>query len=432
MSFKKPHLIARFFDLASKVHKNELEACALSFFTIFLLMSSYYVLRPVRDAMASDWSDAEVSILWTLNFVFSALAVALFGWAASRLRFQLLVPAVYSFFSASFAIFYLITAFTTNAMLFDKIFYVWVSIFSLFNISVFWSFTSDLYSKEQSNRLFSIIATGASVGAIVGPSIPTLFSGKFGIYSLVLLTAACIAATVPLYIKLLVLKQTKFESAKALDHTEHDRIGGNPFKGFLDFIRIPFLRNIGLFIVLYTSISTIMYFQQKNLLAPYTLATRSQILGGIDWVVNILTILIAFFATGRIVKKYGMPLTLSIIPFTLCAGLLVLAFASSLAATLGLQVMRRSGNYAITRPAREMLFTQVTREERFKAKPVIDIVAYRGGDMMTSWGFALLTDGLGLSLGFLAGIGALIAAAWGATGFVLGKTYQTPLKKDSR
>lgn len=421
---KRNSFLFRIINRASHVNEGEVEPCSLSFLIIFLLMGSYYILRPVRDALASDWTDAEVSFLWTMNFFISTFAVIIYGWAISKLFFKYIVPTIYGFFALSFLFFFILIELTAQNGIYTKAFYVWVSIYSLFNVSVFWSFMSDIYNSEQANRLFSIIGAGASAGAIFGPSIPTLFSEIIGTFQLMWITSLCILATIPLFLKLHRLKRTKLGNKKSDTWDDKSKIGGNPFKGFWDFIQNPYLRKIGLFIILYTSISTFLYFQQKNLLSSYSLAERSQILGGVDWIVNLLTFTIAFFATSRIVKKLGMPIALSIIPFIMSGGLLLLSVTSSLFITLGLQIFRRAGNYALTRPAREMLFTQVTREERFKAKPVIDVVVYRGGDMMTSWGFAFLTEGLAFGLGALAAIGSIIAGVWGVIGVYLGKTFK--------
>jgi ATP:ADP antiporter, AAA family len=419
---KHPHFLARLLRFTSKVAPHELTACALSFLLVLLLMGSYYLLRPVRDGMASDWSDTEVSFLWTLNFFISTAAVALYGWAVTWIRFNLLVPSVYGFFALSFVLFYLGSAEGSPWM--NKSFYIWVSIFSLFHLSIFWSFMSDLFNKEQASRLFPVIGAGASAGAMIGPGVPALFAGLIGPYKLVLFTAILLILAIPMTGILLRLKKTQLGNRGRQSELDESRIGGNPFAGFRDFFTNRFLMSIGAFLILYTAIGSIVYFQQKNLLEDYSLAERTRILGAVDWIVNSLTFPIAFFATGRIVKRCGMPFTLSSIPFAMAAGLLILAAAPILMVALALQVARRTGNYAVTRPAREMLFTLVDREERFKAKPVIDIVVYRGGDMVASWGFAALTQGLGLGLGPVAAVGAVIAALWGMVGIYLGNWFE--------
>lgn len=414
---------ARLVEKAVKVKPHELKATLVSFAFIFILMAAYYILRPVRDAMASDWSDAEVSFLWTLNFFISAAVVALYGVAVSKVKFQRLVPGVYAFFGLSFVAFYLGIHIVSDRTLLDKSFYVWVSVFSLFHVSVFWSFMSDIYDKQQAGRLFGFIAAGASAGALLGPSVPTLFAGVLGTDTLLLIAAVMLVFPIMLILYLNKLKYADLNNEAVQADLSAARIGGNPFAGFRLFFSSPFLLAIGVFILLYTSISSFIYFEQKNLLAVYDRETRTQILGGIDWVVNILTFAIALFGTSRLVTKFGMPTTLAIIPLFVVGGMLILAAAPIISVILALQVARRAGNYAITRPGREMLFTAVDRETRFKAKPVIDIVIYRGGDMLNSWAFTGLTMGLGLSLAAVALVGAVIAAIWALVGIYLGRIF---------
>ncbi|NNL55288.1 MAG: MFS transporter, partial [Woeseia sp.] len=166
--------IARYVQSATKIQPNELKATLFSFTFVFLLMAAYFILRPVRDAMSSDWTDQELSWLWTSTFAFSTLAVVAYGAIIPRIRFERLVPSVYAFFSASFIAFYFGSSLLPDPVWVDKTFYVWLSVFSLFHVSVFWSFMSGLFNKEQAPRLFAVIATGASAGAVAGPLIPTL------------------------------------------------------------------------------------------------------------------------------------------------------------------------------------------------------------------------------------------------------------------
>jgi len=201
-------------------------------------------------------------------------------------------------------------------------------------------------------------------------------------------------------------------------------IGGNHFAGFRMFFSNPYLLAIGLFIFLYTGISSFVYFELKNLLADLTRAERTAVWAQMDLAVNTLSIATGLFATGRIVSKFGMPVTMALIPVLICAGLIVIAVSPLMAVVVGLQILRRAGNYAVTRPAREMLFTRVDRETRFKAKPVIDIVAYRGGDMLMAWLITGLTQGLGLGLAAVALVGAGIAALWAIVGVYLGRWFE--------
>ena len=416
--------ILAFLRSASLVKERELNAVVSSFLFVVVLMSAYYILRPVRDAMASDWSDAEVSWLWTLNFFISTGVVALYGAAVSRFRFKLLVPATYGIFAASFVSFYVLGSFSADRTLIDKSFYVWVSVFSLFHISVFWSFMSELFSKEQSGRLFGVIAAGASVGGLVGPSIPAFFSASLGTDNLMLIASVMLLLTIPIIFHLQALKLTAPGDHVLLKTTTPKAIGGNPLAGFKAFFSNPYLLCIGLFIFLYTGISSFVYFELKNLLSELTRPERTAIWAQMDLAVNILSISTGLLVTGRIVSKFGMPVTIALVPVLICIGLLVLAISPFLGAVVVLQIVRRAGNYAVTRPAREMLFTRVDRETRFKAKPVIDVVAYRGGDMLMAWLFTGLTQGLGLGLAAVAVVGAGIAALWSVVGIYLGRWFE--------
>ena len=417
------NLIINFLKNASKIKEQEIKAVIFSFLFVVVLMSAYYILRPVRDAMASDWTDAEVSWLWTLNFFISTAIVALYGSMVSKFRFRLLVPTMYGIFAISFIIFYALGSVFEDRTLIDKSFYVWVSVFSLFHISVFWTFMSELFSKEQSGRLFGIIAVGASVGGLIGPSITAFFSVSLGADNLMLIASMMLLIPIPIIFYLQSLKSKELNN-EVLDIPDSNQsIGGNPLTGFKMFFSNPYLLSIGLFIFLYTGISSFVYFELKNLLSDFSRSERSVIWAQMDLAVNILAISTGLFATGRIVTKFGMPATIAMVPIMICIGLLVLAISPLLGVVMVLQIIRRAGNYAVTRPAREMLFTLVNQETRFKAKPVIDIVAYRGGDMLTAWLFTGLTQGLGLGLASVAAVGAGIASLWALVGIYLGKWF---------
>jgi len=422
--FESNNPISRFLKRASKIEAHEVNATLSSFLFVVILMSAYYILRPVRDAMASDWSDAEVSWLWTINFFISTAVVALYGVAVSRFRFQLLVPTVYGFFALTFVVFYVAVSGSVDRTVIDKSFYVWVSVFSLFHISVFWSFMSDLFNKEQAGRLFGIIAAGASVGGLIGPAIPSFFSESLGTDNLMLIASSMLLLPIPIIFHLQSLKSSELHNEDFISKNAPAKIGGNPFAGFQLFFSSPYLLAIALFIFLYTGISSFIYFELKNLLADLSRPERTAVWAQMDLAVNTLSIATGLFATGRIMSKFGMPVTIALVPVLICIGLIVIAISPVMAVVVGLQILRRAGNYAVTRPAREMLFTRVDRETRFKAKPVIDIVAYRGGDTVMAWLFTGLTQGLGLGLASVALVGAGIAALWTLVGLYLGRWFE--------
>ena len=283
---------------------------------------------------------------------------------------------------------------------------------------------SELFSKEQSGRLFGVIAVGASVGGLIGPSVTAFFSLSLGTDNLMLIASMMLLIPIPIIFYLQSLKISELNREEFRKTPSNRSIGGNPLAGFKLFLSNPYLLSIGIFIFLYTGISSFVYFELKNLLSDLSRPERSVIWAQMDLAVNILAILTGLFATGRIVSRFGMPLTIALVPVMICIGLLVLAISPLLGVVVILQIIRRAGNYAITRPAREMLFTRVDRESRFKAKPVIDIVAYRGSDMLMAWLFTGLTQGLGLGLGAVAAVGASMAAFWSFIGIYLGKWFE--------
>ena len=414
-----------FLKFASKIEPNEVKAVLWSFLFIFTLMASWYILRPIRDAMSSDWSDAELSTLYTGTFVFSVIAVAIYGAACSRIRLGYVVPGVYAVFAVSFVAFFVLTRAGLDGVLLNKGFYVWVSVFSLFQVSVFWSLMADVFNKEQATRTFGFISAGASIGAIVGPTIALLTATAVARESLVLISALLLLIPMLVIGRLERLKHSDLSNDVAIASADYEQtVGVNPFAGFTLFVKDPYLLYIGIFILLYTAISTFVYFEIKNLLVPLDEGTRRAIWAGMDLAVNIMTIATAMFLTGRIATRFGITTVLMIVPVLVFGGLLVLSVLPLLSVVVGLQVVRRAGNYAVTRPGREMLFTTVDRERRFKAKSVIDIVVYRGGDALSGWAFTGLTQGLGLGLGAVAAVGAGLAFVWALVGRHLGVNYQ--------
>ncbi|WP_166849317.1 NTP/NDP exchange transporter [Pseudoteredinibacter isoporae] len=409
---------------------HEQKPAIAAFFMALMLMTAYFILRPVRDAMASDWSDSEVSMLWNIQFFLAVGIVALYGFAVSRMTLRKLAPFIYSFFSLSFVLFYFLTPWFSNPVLLEKGFYLWVTVFSLLNLSVFWSFVSTIFTKDQCMRLFPFIGAGASAGAMLGPTIPLFFSRAMGLDNLMLVAAITLLLVIPVALYLNRIQAAVDGENQYRQKDGPSVIGGPWWKGFSDVLSNRYLLGIAVFILLYVFLSSFMYFQQKNILAEFSRPERTQILGGIDWIVNLMTFVFAFALTNRMVKYLGMGLTLASVPLLLVLGMGILAFAPWVTILLGVQIARRVGNYSITRPAREMLFTEVSQEERFKAKPVIDVVVYRGGDAVSASLFALLSDGMGLGLGAISCIAAGIASVWAALGVRLGRLYERSDSQD--
>jgi len=422
------NFLNRIAKTAAKIEANELRAVLLSFAFVFTILASYYILRSIRDGLASEWDDVQLSTIWTFTFFISFLVVALYGFACSKIKFRYLVPGVYIFFALSFFSLYVLINVLPEIKLMgytiqtDQIFYVWVSVFSLLNISVFWSFMADIYSKQQATRLFGFIAAGSSLGAIFGPTISLLLATKIGSYNLILISASLLI--IPVLIAPVLEKIKTSDLGTQGPNQGYDKpLGANILSGFKEFFLNRLLLGIGIFIVLYTGISTFVYFELKNILVDYDQDLRTQIWAGMDLAVNVLAVVTAMFGTSRLATRFGLTVTLPLVPVIIITGLFIVALSPMLWVVVGLQIVRRAGEYSITKPAREMLFTIVDRESRFKAKSVIDVVVYRAGDIFWAWAFTGLTQLLGMSLAAIALIGAGIASIWSLLAVYLGKYF---------
>jgi AAA family ATP:ADP antiporter len=386
---------ARFIKTATKIESNE-------------------ILRPVRDSLSSDWTDEQLSWLWTSTFFVSVIAVSIYGAVISRIRMRVIVPSMYAFFAISFVGFYIAGRTLGDNDLVNRAYYVWLSVFSLYHLSVFWTFMSGLYNKEQAKRLFAIIAMGATAGAIAGPAIAALFADRIGNLNLLLIAAVLLMLPLAIIGRLEQLRISDLGNEDAQTDLAGGReLSANPFSGFKTFASNPYLLAIGLFILLYVVMNTFIYFELRKMMGDFDRETRTQIWAGIDLAVNSLTFVVGLFVTGRLATRVGMPTTLALIPVFMVGGWVVVALSPVLAVLAGLQIVRRAGNYAITRPGREMLFTAVDADTRYKAKPVIDVVVYRGGDMVTAWFYTALTTGLAMGT---AGVAAMAAGCRGNLG----------------
>ena len=294
-------LLRRAIKAATKIEPNELRATVLSFLFVFVLMTAYFILRPVRDSLSSDWTDEQLSWLWTSTFFISIIAVTIYGAIISRIRMRVIVPSVYAFFAATFVAFYVAGSTLGDNDLVNRAYYVWLSVFSLFHLSVFWTFMSGLYNKEQAKRLFAIIAMGATAGALVGPTVPTFFADKIGNLNLLLIAAVLLMLPSVFIVRLEKLRVLELGNSEVqADLSENQRLNSNPLSGFKTFVSNPYLLAIGLFIVLYVVMSTFIYFELRKMLGDFDRDVRTQIWGGIDLAVNSLTFVIGLFATGRI------------------------------------------------------------------------------------------------------------------------------------
>ena len=402
-----------------KIKPEEIKGALLGFLFIFMLMASYMILKPVRDSLASDFTDTTLSWLWTCTFIASTVLVAFYNVLASNINLKKLVPGVFSFFALSFLLMYILYNSGFDRTLLGKTFYVWVSVFALFHISVFWSFVSQHYTKEQGKRVFAFINTGASVGAIAGPLAVIYLVKHLPLDLIMIITSVTLLLTIPLIFTLNAYYSNK-------PTVQQSTVSSNPFAGMSEFFNSPKLIGIATFIFIFAGISSFFYIAQKDILADYARPERKEILGKLDLYINGLTILLGIFAAGRLSKQFGLATSLSLMPFFMVGSLLLFAAHPTVGMFLVLQVLRKAGNYSITKPAREVLFTGVNQEVRIKTKPFIDVAVYRGADVFWIWFIAFLgQDGvLKLSTSERLCVGAGIALLWGIVGIYIGMRHE--------
>jgi AAA family ATP:ADP antiporter len=398
-----------------------------SFSYFFTLLCSYYIIRPLRDEMGVAGGVENLQWLFTGTFLVMLAIVPVFGWVTSRYRRSQFLPAIYVFFILNLFGFYLLFQSDLAHVHIARIFFIWTSVFNLFVVSVFWSFMTDLYSDAQAKRLFGFIAAGGTAGALTGPALTTLLAIPLGPTNLLLLSAAFLGWAVLSIQRLIRLNATTLRNNKAgqekeSENTMNQPLGGGVLAGIRLVLQSPYLLGIAVLMVLFTTLSTFLYFQQAQIVRDSfaSSAERTTVFAAIDLAVNGLTIIIQVFLTSRLVKSLGLAWTLALVPIMLCVGFLVLAFAPVLMVLVVVQVIRRAGNYAVMRPAREMLYVVLDRESKYKAKNFNDTVVYRGGDAVAGWIYAGLRS-LGLSLSHMALIAVPLAAIWAVVAYRLGK-----------
>ncbi|WP_411032110.1 NTP/NDP exchange transporter [Spongiimicrobium sp. 3-5] len=398
-----------------------------AFLYFFTLLASYFILRPLRDEMGVANGAINMQWLFTGTFATMMVIVPLFGYATAKFKIAKVLSSAYVFLIINIICFYLLFKFVPNIEVLPAVFFIWLSVFNLFAVSLFWSFMVDIFTMDQSKRLFGVIAAGGSLGAIVGPLVTNLLSHKTAIENLFLVAASF------LLISLLALRKLMRISA-----------GQNPKKegyvqnfsdtflsknSILDGIKLvmtsKYLQGMVLFMLLYTGVSTFLYFEQAHIVETLMEFPSHRIayFSKVDLVTNVLAIGGQLFLTSRIIGKFGLTISLCCLPILIGIGFVALSFNTMLIIIAILVIMHRAGNFMVLRPAREMLYTICSREEKYKAKNFIDTAVYRGGDALWGWAFAGLVS-LGLGLSAIAIIALPIIALWSHTGFKLGRNAE--------
>jgi AAA family ATP:ADP antiporter len=406
------------------VEHHEVKAALTAFIYFFFLMVSYFILRPLRDTMGTIYGVAHLQELFSGTFVLSLIVAPVFAGLASRIRLAGFLPWVYGFIAITLVIFYFLFQTVTNDRWIAAAFYVWVSTFNLLTISVFWSLMADIFSSAQAKRLFGFIAAGGTVGTICAPAFTVLFVGTLGTNNLLLISAAGFSVTALLVRVMEAEKRRLVTAGEEVQKTSLDhRLGGNPFDGFMLLFKSRYLLMIALFLLLMTWISTVVYFQLGDLISKdfVTRIARTRAYASIDLATNSVAVLIQLFGTGRFIRRFGVATGLLLNPVIMVVAFLAVIFSPALMVLASIQVVRRFSEYAIARPSREMLFTAVDQQAKYKAKNVIDTVVYRFGDLTSSWLSAAV---LPYGVAGLAILGAVISAVWFPIAYLLGRYYE--------
>ena len=415
-----PRRLARLFN----VRPEEAPAVTAGLLLFFLLFTGYFMLRPVRETMGVAGGVDKLQWLFTATFVATLLALPLFGWLASRVQRRRILPWTYGFFALNLLAFAAGLLSRPDDAWVGRVFYVWLSVFNMFSISLAWSTLADVFASDQAKRLFALMAGGASLGGLAGPVLGTLLVAPIGHAGLLALSAALLAASAAAAMWLQRWGERN-PVPNETGGTRRQALGGSPFAGATGVLRSPYLTGIALFVILLASTNTFLYFEQARMVAEHfpDRTRQTQIFGLIDTVVQTLAILTQVFLTGRIAQKLGVGVLLVAVPLVVAAGFLWLALAPVFAVFVVVMVARRAGEYALVRPGREMLYTVMPAEQKYKAKSFIDTVVYRGGDAVSGWvkrGLDLLAEQPSLALF----IGAALAVTWAAIGLGLGRAQR--------
>ncbi|HEY7639424.1 MAG TPA: MFS transporter [Steroidobacteraceae bacterium] len=398
------------------------------FFLLFCVLGGYFAVRPVRETIGTVLGREATQNLWFFTALFAILIVPFYGWLVARVRRSLLLPAIYGFMSL---------AFVGTAQIFGsgapdpwvaRVFYVAISVMNLLLISAFWSFMLEILSSEQSKRLFGFIAAGGTLGALLGPGATAMFVKSIGNAGVLYLGAAMYLVAVVL--SRMLLAQWRHiapeESSGPTQLSERERaLGGNPFAGFMLVVRNPYLLGIALFIAGISAINTFLYFEQLEQVEQKfeELAARTQVFASIDVTVQTLVIITQLTLTGFIATRIGVIALLATVPFVMVFGLTVYAVFGTFSVMAAAMVLRRWGEYAFIRPGREMLFSKVDKESKYKAKNVCDVAVYRIADASFAQVKKLL-DAIGMGGTAQALTAAAIAALWAINGWWLGKRFE--------
>ena len=418
--------LGRVLGIAAPAQPHERRAALLSFACNFMLLGSYYILRPLRDTMATVFGVAELQNLFTGTFVLIFLCAPLYAWAAARMKLSRLLPGVFWFLLSNLLIFYLLFHLAPHNRWVAAAYYCWFSAINLILISVFWTLMADIYSPGQATRLYALIAAGGSLGAIMGPVIVKLFVLKLGVDGLLLVAIAGFLVVIAMVYLLIQEKARLHVEGHGGQHTTLDHaLPGNPLRGFALLFQSVYLLGQAGFILLMTWVATILYFLQTDFIArAYSVIEQRTIaFADADLFVNIAAAAISILGLSRMLKRFGVTTSLMFTPVVMVGACLALLFSPTLFMVQAARALQRITQYGIARPSREVLFTVIDQQSKYKAKNVSDTVVYRFGDLTAAWMQAGLRAG-GFGFAGAVAAGVAISAGWSFVALGLGRRYE--------
>jgi AAA family ATP:ADP antiporter len=408
---------SNFIERLVRIEHGEWPRLAIAFGYFFFLLGGYFMLRPIRGTVAANNSEI-LHLLYTGTFLTMLAIVPAFGFLVSRFRRGQFIPAIYLFFLFNLVLFIMGFRDEDTPLWMQRTFYIWLSVFNLFVVSIFWSFMADIFQPGQAQRLFGFIMAGGSLGAMAGSWVTTALVLDFGSRKMMMVAAVCLLIATVLAIVL----------GRYTRRQHHNRptavIGGSIWEGAVHVFRSEYLLYACLLMLLHNLTSTFLYNGLAVLVSDQIAGfdERTHFFGIIDLVVQGIAFVFQFLVTSRLVTSLGMSRTLVMVPMMLAGGFIILGSSMGLVLFAAIQVAQRSMNYGVLGPAKEMLFTVVDRETKYKSKNFIDTVVYRGSDVTASWIFKGLTSA-GLSLSQITWFFLPVMGLWGLGAWRLGKLY---------
>jgi len=414
------------------VRRQEIGALLLSFAYFFFILTSYFILRPVRELVGASHDSRELALLFTGTLAAMVVANPVYGWVVSRWPRRVFIPWVYRFFGLNLLAFFVLWKLHPEAQPgpIAKSFFIWLSVFNLFIVSVFWSFMADVFGLEPSKRLFGFIAAGGSLGGVMGPVITKTLVGIVGTTNLLLVSLVFLELATQCVLALVRIRGLRGEVVARTDAraaTVETADSGDMWNGLRLVLSSPYLLLIAAHFLLASGIGTTLYFEQSQLVAAASpdKVERTRLFATIDIWTNGATFASQLFLTKAVVKRFGIGVALILQPVVAVAALVSMAISPTLAVLVAAQVSLRTLQHSMTRPSREMLFTVLGREVKYKAKSFVDTFVYRLGDQLGAWGFDGLKGGLGLSLGAIAWATVPLTLAWCGVAAALGRRQRS-------